>query len=205
MTRPKRSRKRRPRRACAECDRFMAALQKERREHTKALASWIEIAAENGSQRDQARKELVEAQEQLDIEQGMHDSIGTLCFEHGASTDDGTSIGAVRGLIALLDSERSAHKITTGALCMAETERDAADKALAEYVRDWAHEQKWHAKVRESFLWLTDRPAKCTCGFAGTLVAVMEHRLKSNMVCKPWWKRSFGDWLRARAGKGEGK
>lgn len=158
MPKPKTS-PRRPLRACKECAELRAANVAQ----AKTILLWMGKSDTYRDERDQARKDLAAAQQER---------------------DDSVSLRHSYEMVQkALDFERGVNKITTGALCIAEGERDAADKALAEYVRDWAHEQKWHAKVRESFLWLTDRPA---------------------MVCKPWWKRSFGDWLRARAGKGEG-
>jgi hypothetical protein len=73
---------------------------------------WIEVraaaqplvpATEGQSVRDLTRDELLV---QVQAEMEAHCKIADMCFEAGASTDDGTSVGAVRGLVAKLAQAR---------------------------------------------------------------------------------------------------
>jgi hypothetical protein len=60
---------------------------------------------------DFARTKLRAALDQVQAEMEAHCKIADMCFDAGASTDDGTSVGAVRGLLKLLaESDKRARE-----------------------------------------------------------------------------------------------
>ena len=86
-----------------DCSCGWLATSKERETCAGAKKAWeLHVAEANKPAKDEvAAAPQITAQDWLH-EHNAHDQIAAMCFNAGASTDDGTSVGAVRGLVKIL-------------------------------------------------------------------------------------------------------
>ena len=146
-----------------------------------------------------ANSRIAELTAELDAERTAHDDIGTFCFDLGASSGDGSSIEAVRGLAEMfeariarltadLEFERGVNKITTGTLCLSAQN----EVGLATQIRS---QQKELESLRQTPA-TTSGNQWLQAGFAVLTTQAEPERPKR----KPWYRRSFTELLTGRGG-----